>query len=1053
MYLNITRTKHQGKPKPKGAEIARIQNEIKQNTEDLTPSEVLTAITKDKRHYQATATKYVDVTGSKVFQSARLVVLDIDNDVTASGEQLTARTLITFLDQRDLKPLTVYPTDSHQNKHFHDGTPREKLRVVFQLPEVITDQETYRTLTKALTQAIVQGTRCSAKAIDNASERPAQLFYGSDKGSIVPEEVGAFILDDEAKNQPYESLEPIDHVRLVDVFYDYTREEKNNPHNQKIHNYRTYKKTLQQLVKTQSPQEYKENIPTPDQIREREISSDFLPYLKLLQSVERGVWIEGIEHEPENLDHTPKPGTRLRGDILWHICNSLDYIEGGISWIQSIMEYHIQKDTRDLNGEPVYKKEHITKYTNYRKYRGKSGIRKYHPTHLSLISPYPEDHQYQNILKIVPEGKGYRPYVIDDTSQSQLQELENASESLAHHLQDVWDKLHEEEASGTPKTAPIVSGIRVDVGTGKTRALREKIQQIIIQAYKYDLGLRECKPDLPVIACSTHLLKNEFLDDLTEWIDDFKESQEYQALKRKSSKIINPELDCTNYILTTPEVPKPPENVDLPGNTLGLYSQLLRAYQVKSDQTSEKRKKLIKALEPHSDQPELREFKEELRAYGKAQQQVYKGNIRYERVVLTTHAKALETDESGIYSIWNDPNTSRGRHLIFDEEPASQTTTIDAQTRDLFKSIFSDEKGNFLWKSKEITTVEEWMNSDRTAIQNPLYDRKKYTAPLKWIEDIEQTTGLKWESIQKKASDKALEQGTSNPLDILDATFLVKDTEGNITGKTTQALPYLQYTILSDSIDKKTLKRLFSENIREDESNLHYIDTPPVKLLGRIHQRPLQDREHNQSHSKASINRTETRERITEDLKDKTIGAIITYKEAKQRYNEALDLEAPAVHYGNTLGSNELRGTNTAIIGEWNLPEHEIINLYLLDNPETEPEKLDLRKGKVQVTRHGITATMWTYKNEGLRDIHLREDEKQLRQAIGRARAVRENVDVYVYARIPLPTYWTSGRAKEPDEAPSEKAPETYTIKNEPPPKSNHWNPWEQPNPPPPSEG
>ena len=84
MILNITRTTHQGKQKPKGAEIGKIQNEIKRNREELTPSELLQAITKDKRHFQATATRYDEETGSKPFESASLVVLDIDNEVSSA---------------------------------------------------------------------------------------------------------------------------------------------------------------------------------------------------------------------------------------------------------------------------------------------------------------------------------------------------------------------------------------------------------------------------------------------------------------------------------------------------------------------------------------------------------------------------------------------------------------------------------------------------------------------------------------------------------------------------------------------------------------------------------------------------------------------------------------------------------------------------------------------------------------------------------------------------------------------------------------------------------
>lgn len=1060
MILNITRTTHQGKQKPKGAEIGKIQNEIKRNREELTPSELLQAITKDKRHFQATATRYDEETGSKPFESASLVVLDIDNEVSSAREQLDARTLITVLDSLNLPPLTVYSTDSHQLKHFPDTTPKEKLRVVFQLPEVVTNLKTFKTITDAIRKTIIDATQCSEGAIDDASEKPAQLFYGTDRGSIIPEVVGAFILDEDAINQPYESLEPLNHVRLVDVVYNYlepqnkaiNKEKSSDKAKQKAKE-RLYNKTIEQLVSDLSPQEFKENIPKPEQIQHRDIPRDFLPYVKLLQAVERGLWIEGLEQTPENLDHAPVAGSRLRGDVLWYIASSLDYIKGGLAWLREVMKYHIARGTRDVNGNPVYERRHI-ELTNYRNHRGKSGLPKYNPTTLQLISPYTSDHQYQNILAVVPEGKRYQPAVIGEAPETPTQSLVNVPLSLSKNYKEVWDRLHEEDTSGTPKTAPIVSGIRIDTGAGKTRQLQEQIKPLLIQAYHYELGLAQSTPDVPVIAFSTHALKNEFLDELTDWIEDFKASPEYDALQRQSKRIIKPELQLEDYILTTPEIPKPPEGVELEGYPRSLYDQLLRAYEVKSEKASDIRQQLINALQKHPDQQKLRELREALIEYGGKQQQVYGGTNRYDKVVLTTHQKALDTDETGIYSQWNDPNSTRGRHLIYDEEPLIPSTTITPQTWSIFKSIFSDEEGNLTYGKEGIEAIEKWMNSDRIWMKNPLHDPEKYNAPAAWKTVLEQFIGKAWEAIQKQASEDALEQGTGNPLDILDAPFLVRDNHGNITGDTPKPLPYLQYTVLSATMTPETLKSHFSENIQDDESNLNYIDTSPVNLLGRVHQRPIEETEHNLSHSKAAINRSETQDRIIEDLRDKDIGAIITTKETKKRYNEALGLPVPEVHYGNTLGSNELKGKNIAVVGDWNLPDNKIINLYLLENPDTDPETLDLRKGKVRVTWNNITVTMWTFKHhEGLRYIHLREDEKQIMQAVGRARAIREDVDVYVYARIPLSTYWTSGKAKEDEQEAPREVLQTYSIRDEPPPKSDPWNPWEQPNPPPPVEG
>lgn len=120
---------------------------------------------------------------------------------------------------------------------------------------------------------------------------------------------------------------------------------------------------------------------------------------------------------------------------------------------------------------------------------------------------------------------------------------------------------------------------------------------------------------------------------------------------------------------------------------------------------------------------------------------------------------------------------------------------------------------------------------------------------------------------------------------------------------------------------------------------------------------------------------------------------IITFKKFQDKFKTYY-------HFGNTIGVNNLTDENLTIVGIPN--NHNIVyTLYGLAFTE-DMNIINQNMCKQNIQFNGYEFYMNTYKNTILRDIQLWIINSNLEQAIGRARLLRNDCTVKVFARFPV---------------------------------------------------
>ena len=119
---------------------------------------------------------------------------------------------------------------------------------------------------------------------------------------------------------------------------------------------------------------------------------------------------------------------------------------------------------------------------------------------------------------------------------------------------------------------------------------------------------------------------------------------------------------------------------------------------------------------------------------------------------------------------------------------------------------------------------------------------------------------------------------------------------------------------------------------------------------------------------------------------------IITFKKYKDKSNNCI------IHFGNSEGCDFLKGQNLIVAGTPHNDEvvYKLIATSLGIRTEEKMKFLEVENENYRFWLH-------TYKNAKLREIQLYFIESELVQAVGRARLLRYNCKVKLYASFPLP--------------------------------------------------
>jgi hypothetical protein len=125
---------------------------------------------------------------------------------------------------------------------------------------------------------------------------------------------------------------------------------------------------------------------------------------------------------------------------------------------------------------------------------------------------------------------------------------------------------------------------------------------------------------------------------------------------------------------------------------------------------------------------------------------------------------------------------------------------------------------------------------------------------------------------------------------------------------------------------------------------------------------------------------------------------VITFQSYISKFkNSYTDL-----YFGNTQGKDCYKDKPLAVVGTLHVNPATYILYAKSLGMDLKPE--DYRLGMRRVQRNGLDFNFYTFENETLRNLQFYFIERELRQAIGRARLIRNpKGDVLVLSNYPLP--------------------------------------------------
>ena len=189
--------------------------------------------------------------------------------------------------------------------------------------------------------------------------------------------------------------------------------------------------------------------------------------------------------------------------------------------------------------------------------------------------------------------------------------------------------------------------------------------------------------------------------------------------------------------------------------------------------------------------------------------------------------------------------------------------------------------------------------------------------------------------------------------------------------------PGEKYIIVSATADEKVCNMFFGEG------EVDFYECKKAENRGTLNQYPQK------SMSRSSLARNPGIIQKLMTRLDMDSGHVITF----MKENVGM------LHFGNTEGSNALEGEDILVVGT---PYHaEFIYKLAAWSMGLEFDE-DEKMTPQEVMHNGYRFRFTTFKDEGLRAIHLWMIESELEQAVGRARLLRNVCTVHLFSNFPL---------------------------------------------------
>ena len=321
--------------------------------------------------------------------------------------------------------------------------------------------------------------------------------------------------------------------------------------------------------------------------------------------------------------------------------------------------------------------------------------------------------------------------------------------------------------------------------------------------------------------------------------------------------------------------------------------------------------------------------------------------------VLTTHQKALFIE-------------FKHKTLIFDEDPLQSILKINSTTINDFYRLIGELKD--IDDAQTIDAIKAYLSYIEKSLLNSPIDTKLISFnDYELIESIVLKSNLPWDG---------------NILQFFESDFFVVDAYDKATIQFIKNNPLpsnKKIIILSATANEFIYKKLLGDR-------LHFYDLSNVELTGMIEQ-----------DTKYSYSRQSLQEHLEETVN--RAGDLPTITFANYKHNFINPVEE--CHFGKTSGFDGLKGKDIAVVG---LPHsNQIMYLLYAQVLGIKFKPSDFKMHYQKVKHNNLEFPINTYDNEGLRQLQFFCIESEQRQAVGRARVLREPAWVLLLSGYPLP--------------------------------------------------
>lgn len=342
-------------------------------------------------------------------------------------------------------------------------------------------------------------------------------------------------------------------------------------------------------------------------------------------------------------------------------------------------------------------------------------------------------------------------------------------------------------------------------------------------------------------------------------------------------------------------------------------------------------------------------------------------------IAITTHSRAI------ISHIVEDY-----KNIIFDEDPSDKMIVSNSA---LFDDITKLEAIgiNNNWEDFIVNEFSQFRKMINKAIDSGKYFIKnetnfKYRSSFKNIAYNELPRTNIWGAMNENAHiyiNRMSPEGTT-------LNYIYKHDISSFNHR--------NVVILSATPNIAKIEKLF------ENANIYNYKYPRCKKKGVM----IQDLTH--SFSKYSLNNNFNKliNYISDNHQDKENFILITYMKFKREFEKAGFIVDDMVHFGNCEGYDHLKGKNLIVVGRMYAPleNYKLLAWYMGDIQLEELDNLKFISRRTII--NGFEVTLHCFDDDRVNKYLFYDIEKNLEQAIGRARALREDCKVYIYTNYPL---------------------------------------------------